>query len=408
MQGLLAGVAGVAERTVVEGYEALRESLMRRCPPEERPRLDGALARLEHDPRDDRARQWVTDEVRRSGVADDPALRRLASGLVDLLADPVDRRSRRVENTVRAAGGRAIGAVLERHVGAVLALRSAQRLDDPELLSPEAGSRRPVPRPVADEVGRLHAEVRRIITEVASRIETLGDEPGADREGAVPLSLANRERATRLDAADRQVRVSYQALRSTIEYFASVNRSVAERITRAGSAQQEITLLLGNAVMIYEVTNFVIDYLDRFTIDGEAELHRIREETMRRLDGLQADRKRLGQRVTDPDVEPAVRDRILEDLHDGDEVDAAVRSEWDSYLAEVGEMRSLAGQAARKRKTLEVIRDHARLHIGTMQEVAMLNFLRSNAEAVHQTVLTLESFQLPRLSPSRIRRLIAE
>ena len=72
----------------------------------------------------------------------------------------------------------------------------------------------------------------------------------------------------------------------------------------------------------------------------------------------------------------------------------------------VESLHSMIGKVCKKLPTLEIIRDNALLQIGVMQEVAMLRFLKLNAEAIKGTISSLQSFRLAPLSPSRVRRLI--
>jgi hypothetical protein len=56
--------------------------------------------------------------------------------------------------------------------------------------------------------------------------------------------------------------------------------------------------------------------------------------------------------------------------------------------------------------TLEAIRTNARIQIDVMQEVAILQFLRLNANALQGTISTLQGFRLAALTGSRVCRLV--
>jgi hypothetical protein len=174
-----------------DGYVELKSTLLRRCASRDRPRLQQTVQELEAAPTAPDRQQALVHELHRVGADQDVDLQRLADQLLAVIENPVPQTSSPVERAQRRAGVRAVGTVLDHHIETVLELRN-HRIDDTDLLS-AAGSN--VPMAVQDEVGRLHSDIRRIVEEIAHRIEENNYREAEDVVRNLPLAYAERERA---------------------------------------------------------------------------------------------------------------------------------------------------------------------------------------------------------------------
>lgn len=414
VSGILAGVTKSTQHAVHETYQDLRATIARRYTGEDAEPLHEAIHALEEQPTDQGRQNAVAIELERLGARDDPELRALADRLTSLIEDPMQvvqieppqRFASPVEEAHYHAGVRAIAKVMDRHLDALLSLRERLNLDDTDLLSATGSSKRDVPREVVGEVDRLRRDMREIILDIAGRIE---DSNYRDAEHAIqemPMARSERERAISLVTADKRMHTSYRALQMVVEYFSELNQGVLDKIDREESPVREANMMLGNAIMIFELTDFVIRYVTQFRLDGEDDLSRVYESTKDRIDALRQEQEALRQRASGTTIEPAVREQTLADIQSRAAAVDALEEEWAKYLDEVSTARSMIGQVEAKIPTLEVIRDNARIQIGVLQLVAMLQFLKRNAEAVRGAIETLKGLRLAPLEPGRVRRLV--
>jgi hypothetical protein len=82
------------------------------------------------------------------------------------------------------------------------------------------------------------------------------------------------------------------------------------------------------------------------------------------------------------------------------------RDEWNRYISDTKQFYRRVEEVQNKIPTLELIRENARVQLDVLELVAMLRFLRHNADAVRATVESLQGFRLAPLTPARVRRLI--
>jgi hypothetical protein len=404
VNGALEGVQVSAQGAVVEGYTKLRDYLARKYGGQ----VEASISLLEQHPESPHVRAAVARELRSAGADSDQELTQLARSLTRLIEDPETfLRSTTppdpVEQLRRTTGLRAVGQLLEQHVGKVLSIRSRYDLNDVDLLSGNIARERDIPRQVRDEVTGLHERIRMIIEQIASQIEQ-GRYEEVEQAVAGLNGFAERERAQRLIQADKQVQVAYDALRLTVEYFSELNQSVLARIERETSADKQSTMMFGNAVMIHELTDFVIGYIEAFSVSTD--LEKFQAEAKKRIQHTRDQQKALAEMVGNADVEPIVRDQTLEDIRSREAAFDELEQEWDKYLAEVRQLRVKVDEVRGKVPTLAIIRENARIQIMTLQLVAMLRFLKQNSDSIKGAVDTLQGFRLAPLSSTRVRRLI--
>lgn len=406
VQGILFGVQRATEHAVLDGYWAMRAMILRRYAVTGGPRLEETIDALEAAPTESDRQEAMARELERVGADQDPELQQLAEELTELIEDPMARLSGPVERAHRQSGARALSAIMDRHLGTVLRARTDHRVEDTDLLTTGLPDRTNVPQDVRDELLRLHDDVRKIIERIAVKIEDGNYTDAAEAIRKMPLSFGDRERATSLVNADRAMHVSYQTLRTTVEYFSELNDTVLERIDRERSPDREANMMLGNAIMIYELTEFVIRSITEFGVAGVDEIERVHGETRKKIAALREQQQDLERRANTEGIEEAVRRATLEDVRNRAEAIDELEREWAKYLGEVAGLRSLVDEVRAKVPTLELIRDNARVQIGVLQLVAMLRFLKQNADAIKGTIDTLKGFRLAPLSSNRVRRLI--
>ena len=401
VQGLLEGVKDSAREAVTDGSRALRESITRR--------YGGQVARsvelLQQHPESAQCRAAVAQELRTAGADRDPHLVALAERLRALveapdqvvLEDPVER-------VQRSSALGAIRQMLDGHISQVLAVRARHSVEVTDLLSANIGRNPAIDQQVRADVAGLHARIRTVIEQVAEHIE---NERYQDVEAAVrvlPAGYAEREWAYRLVQTEKRMHVSYESLRLTVEFLSALNQSILGRIERESSAQRLSDMMFGNAIVIYELTDFVIGYVTGFGIGGD--LDQLHREAKARVDQTRAEQRALEERVRGENVPPAMRDQVLEDIRNREAAFREIDREWDKYLGEVREMREKAEGTRAILPALEIFRDNARIQIMTLQLVAMLRVLKQNSASLRSTVDTLQGFRLAPLSPTRVHRLL--
>jgi hypothetical protein len=407
--GILAGLQATAEQAVKDGYQALKDTIIRNYGRQAK----ASIEQLEQEPLSQTRREMVAQELRKAGAGEDTELQRLANDLTYIIENLTSRPSQSmpvvidpIEQAQRQAGIGVVGQVMDRHITGVLSIRASYMLDDTDLLTSNITRKNNVPQAVRDEIAGLHNNIRDIIEQISSRIEEGNYKDAEQAIANLPLAYAERQRASNLVLADKRMHISYQTLKVTVEFFSELNQIVLRRIERENSPQKESNMMLGNAIMIYELTDFVIRYIEGFTVNGATDIEKLHNETKQKIADLRNQQKALEQRAMAQGIEPIVREQTLEDIRNREAAMDELEREWNKYTSEVKQLYSTVGEVRGRVPTLEVIRENAQVQITLIQLVAMLRFLKQNSDAIKGTVDALKGFRLAPLSPNRVRRLL--
>lgn len=400
---LIKAAQPTAERAFLDAYLLLRRTLISRYGP----RMGLAVENLERQPGSPELRDQLVAQLRVSGADRDQEIVNLTHKLayiVENLTLPTERVDR-VERAKRRAGSRALQTLLADHVSTVLRARQSYRVEDSELLTANLGSST-LPSSVRGELTALHATMRELIGRIATELE---NDAYRDAETALHddrLGLSNRDKALALINADRTLHTSYQTLQLTVEYFREFNANILAKIENEASAQRQGTMMLGNAVMIYELADFVIRFIRSFAPHGVEELEELFRSSQARIERIRTEHQELERKVSLSQVSSEVREQTLQDIRQRYDALDVMDREWASYIDEVKQLSGMVDQVRGRLETLEIIRDNAAGQISTLQEIALLRFLKQNTGMIKGTVDALQEFRLAPLTPSRVRRLL--
>lgn len=401
VSGLTAGVESVVEDAVLNGYQALRERLATRYGPAVRASID----RLEQAPYSPQRQEDVVAELRSAGAARDGELVALAARLTSLMEEPVAAMANPVETLRRSSGLAYIDQLLQRHMHSALETRSHYPIDNYDLLSTRVARAGALPQPVRTALAGLQVQMRQVIHQIAMSIEE-----SRYREVDVALdsiggSFDDRRRATELVNADRAMHISYETLRLTVEFFSELNQGALARIQGEPSVRREANMVFGNALLILELTQFVISFIEEFRLTSD--VRRLHSEALDKVRALreQQEQFRAWLRSTE-NIDPEVRANTLTESTNQEAALQTLVDEWTRYMSEVDALNSTIGDVRSLLPTLEAIHRSARLQIETLQQLSTLAVLRENSESIRGAVASLRGFRLAPLSPSRVRRLL--
>lgn len=408
--GITEGVTVAAGEAVADSYRALRNRLTE----DYGAQVEGRIRNLEENPKSAAYQNLIAQELSNLGAREDHELTRLASHLINLAENPdasilanssSSPTTDPVEMLLRSVGFTNFSKMLDDHVAKALVVRSQYEIDDEDLLSKRVPHNANLPIETKRDLGGLHEQIRRIILHVATRIAETRYNAAEGELQQLQAGLKERQRAVNLLRADKQLHISYETLRITVEWFGERNSELLAKIQEQTNAQREINMMFGNSILIAELADFVIDFVERFTLGGD--LEEIHAQAKARIAENRTQDMVLEQQLrTATDVDAATRDATLEDVHNRMEVFQELEREWDKYMVDVEELRGKVHGIQGRLPTLKIIRENAQRQIATLQLVAMLRFLKQNTVSIGGAVASLEGFRLAPLTPSRVRRLL--
>jgi hypothetical protein len=277
------------------------------------------------------------------------------------------------------------------------------------IVSDEAGIRE-----ATFEIARLHYKMKHTIEEVASDLERGAYKAAEEAVNNMRLDDKELERAQRLLKADNEFVVSLQTLSIAMQVIQRLNEDIRNRLDEIeGGGTPDPTkqrdLLLTNALLAYEATDFLIEYIENFRIRGVGVINRIHNEAIADLESWKHGIKALKREAEDPNSRALeeVRRAVLTDAEAQENaIDNAIE-EWDRVRQRHEEAKEAVDSANGQLDTLKLIRQHAERQISMLGAAAVLQLARQNMRLSLETYKSFKTIRIESLSAERIRRLLA-
>jgi hypothetical protein len=309
----------------------------------------------------------------------------------------------------KAAASQAALQVLREHTTRVRELQDRYLLSNHEVLSNNLSIDTNLPREVKERIGDISQKLRAIIRAVATRIESRKYEPYIEDINSFDLTAVERDKANTLVEAEKQINISLQALKTTVEFFSSINRDILtelEEARRRTDIKSEKRLILENTILVYELADFVVNYLSTFRMEGTSEISQLHQSMLEQIERNRSDLQQLKRAARSKKLDPGVGKQGLATIEAREESLKIVKQEWDKYIQRIKEIESGMVAINKKIPTLEFIRDNARNQLEFLEIMMVAEIIKSNIDAVEAVAITLGDMELTSLPPDTVRRLL--
>ena len=408
LRGILLGLEKSLENVIYTGYLKLKELISERY-------SEVDLQSIEKDPRSGARLKILEEDLRNSGIENDQEVLNLANSLLETIKEfktkkdelRNDMTSEEIFELIeRNACREAIGDLVNTHMKEVMEIRRNYHIEDTDLLSTRISHIEEIPMAAKKNIGYFHNRINEVINSVAERIEEKKYNSPEKELNNMVLSYKDRISAGKLLNSDKNVHVSFQALRITVELFSELNQMIIEKIEESIIPHQQTNLILSNAILVYELTNFVISFLENFNLNGVDEIKSLHDVAKKKIRHFKIQQKELKSKASAPEIDLIIKNQILNDIEMRNKSIVVLEKEWKNYVQSILSLNNEIKVINKKIPTLELIRENAKTQIILIESVAMLQVLKQNISAIEGSILTLEKIELVTLSPNRVRRLL--
>lgn len=302
----------------------------------------------------------------------------------------------------------AIQEIVDNQVGVIMRVRNEHLINNVDLLSSKV-MKSSLPKEIRTEMAGLGSRLRAVIHEVSLRIEGRKYKKCEQGVGELDLSANERQQAQRLIFADKEVNVSCQTLRCTVDIVCDVNRRIIRQFEDAesrGGSNTQPSLVLGNAIIVFELTNYVIEYLEHFSVEGIRDLVAIQQEVAKKVVDLRRKEATLKAKAQS---EPAneLRDNINKNIQARIASLDLVSQEWEKYISSIRSVEDrLTPEIKSKLRDLSLIRSNAENQLQLLELVAVTAVVKESIQAIQGTIANLEKMELISLTPQRVQQLL--
>jgi hypothetical protein len=197
---------------------------------------------------------------------------------------------------------------------------------------------------------------------------------------SLDLSKYDKNRISTLITAQKKISFSFQTLNVAIELFSRVNESLLEKIKESNNNFESIKLRLQNAILVYELTQFISNFINEFGLVGIEDIEYIREDVFQDIERLNvADQNLLS---TLKNVRKETVDMISDDIKNREIGRTLVKKKWEEFNSRIKSIQEGIGSVKAFIPDLKAIRDNAKNQIEFLQIIATIQVLQSNLEII--------------------------
>ncbi|MGK7957204.1 MAG: hypothetical protein AB4063_18440 [Crocosphaera sp.] len=330
----------------------------------------------------------------------------------DDLVKIAKQRVEELEKADQKAGKEAMVKILEEHMNLLMDVRQKYPLEEQEgreLLSSNIVQAKDVPQQVRQDLAKLHSTMQMVIETVASKIEERKYKSCQEAIQKMGLTPNELHKVDKLVKADQNLNLSCQSLKIATEYFKEVNCYIIDEINKAEKSQdksQERKLVIANAVMVYEMTDFIIKYLESFQLKGKDEILQLQGEMSKKIDNLRQQTQELKKQAEEPDILDSFRKNTLLSIEARKKAIQKIEEEWQHYLEKIQAQESSVNSLTKVLPSLKLHKANAQQQLYLLEIMTIINILNSSLNALDSTIKTLEGMELVSIDEGRVGRLL--
>jgi len=301
-----------------------------------------------------------------------------------------------------AQGAEFVKSELLAQIDDALQVRSSVEIRESDLIADSLLVNKSVHREVKARVRERQENVRKLIAATAYYVEAEGRNAAAPSGDLTPLQ---RGRLDKFRAAEREVRLSFGTLASVVEIYKRIHLSIRDEIERLppnGDRRARANAYLKNALLVYELSDFVLRQLQSFEMSGIDDIRAIRDEIFAEIkQGRKADEE-LAKKTRQVSQEQAAA--VLREIDDRSKFRAGIIRKWDEIMKRLDSTGDFQDEVEKILPGLEVTRDNARNRMQLLTLATTTMLVDEAVRSISGLASSLPEWELPRID----ERLVCE
>ncbi|MFZ2087951.1 MAG: hypothetical protein WAU47_05200 [Desulfobaccales bacterium] len=314
------------------------------------------------------------------------------------------------------AGYQAVVAYLQDYTKKVRDLQEKYAFSNKDIMSPKLIDNSRLTSEETASLMELKQKLDHIIHEVAERVEKHRVVSYDDYTKGYELNAYDKLRVNSLVKSVRDINKSIQKIKFTVETFSRCNKQLIhefDEYVKQGDFSKSKTFVLGNLVLIYELANYMINFLEKFKIEGFDDILQLSQKELLKINTAMQDLQKLKLDADYPEIDAKVKDQVVANLNDREKSLELFKEEWDKYIGGIQQVQGKVGSLKDKIPTLKLIRDNAQNQLDFFEIMKIFGIMvvaeavRKNLDPLEEIVdLPLEEIELISLPPHKVYNLI--
>lgn len=265
-----------------------------------------------------------------------------------------------------------------------------------------------IPEEVRGEILRYQYVLRELIEKINQRVIDQRYKPIEASIESMEVSYNNRMRRHEMIRAEKSFNVSCQSLRVTAEVFSKINSNILEEmaeVEKSGESLKFRSLLVGNAILVYELADFIIAFIDSFKYRGLNQIRRCHQEALSTIAEVRRELKEL-RKIAESDNMDGRAQHHLSGIEAREKAMDRTEEEWNSYMAGIGTIEEDIALFNKNLPYLKFVRSNALTQIKALEVITITQVVKSNLLAFDAAIGNLLGIELAVLSSDRVDKLL--
>lgn len=300
-----------------------------------------------------------------------------------------------VKKEIFRQGAELVEKELMQQVDMVVALRQEIEIRDTDLIGNSLVINKSLHQNIKDRTEENRKNVRKLIAATAYYIES---EKKKSINGAplkADLSKFHKSRLTELINAQGELSLSYSTLVTVIEFYKEINKSILNqlRTIQTGSTASKEIAFLKNAILIYELTDFVIKSIEKFQVGGIDEIYQIRTKIFDEIKEGEKDDEIIAANAKQ--VSSAQEKSILEEIKSRGMFREKIKKKWYDILEKIDGQKEKVNESKQFLNPLKLTRDNAKARIGVLNLAQTTRLVSDAVDSVDALATGIADWELP-------------
>jgi len=313
------------------------------------------------------------------------------------------------------AGYQAVLTYLKNYTTKVRDIQEKYAFSNKDIMSPRLIDNSKLSFEEMATLAELKQKLDNIINEVASRVEKHRVVSYDDYTKRYELNAYDKLRVNSLVTSVQDINKSIQKIKFTVETFSRCNKYILKELNECaekGDFAQSKTFVLGNMLLIYELANYLINFLEKFKLDGINDMLQLSQKELEKINTTMQAVQKLKIDANSPEIDAKVKEQVISNLNDREKSLELFREEWDKYIGGINDLQSKVGSLTEKIPTLTLIRDNAQNQLDFFEIMKIFGIIiiaeavRKNLDTLEIVTLPLDEIELISLPPHKVHTLL--
>lgn len=268
-------------------------------------------------------------------------------------------------------------------IASIIKYNRSHHLTVSQLLSFKTIQSESVPMEVRKKIADYKYRLKCIISGIAAKVEEIKYKELDKSIGELSLMNTERQKVMAIYSSEKKVSLSFQTLSVVLELFTRANNILKERIEDPNGAPafKEISFRLQNSILVFELLNFTINFIEKFRLQGHKEMTKVKSSVFEDIKSIE-DRIKTEMENNLDKVSDITRMSVEEDISSYRQILRMMKSGWGKIDDEINRLYKSTEEYKSILDDLRMYRSSVGINIDVIALTAITRIVDKNVQLI--------------------------